>query len=125
MNRHASIHAAGVVIAPGELTAYVPLYKSPQGDITSQYDMKGLCLLFITSIFTVLSGITRTEALDNLPEYLIILIGNTKIPITFLISYLYLKEDISYHKILGAILIIIGVSYTDLHTLLIDNRIIN
>ena len=101
---------------------YCPMYKIKP---SFQYDMKGLCLLFITSIFTVLSGITRTEALDNLPEYLIILIGNTKIPITFLISYLYLKEDISYHKILGAILIIIGVSYTDLHTLLIDNRIIN
>ncbi|MFQ6673337.1 MAG: DNA polymerase III subunit alpha, partial [Fidelibacterota bacterium] len=42
MNRHASTHAAGVVIAPGELTNYVPLYKSPQGDVTSQYDMKGL-----------------------------------------------------------------------------------
>ena len=42
MNRHASTHAAGVVIAPGELTDYVPLYRSPQGDVTSQYDMKGL-----------------------------------------------------------------------------------
>ncbi len=42
MNRHASTHAAGVVIAPGELTDYIPLYKSPQGDITSQFDMKGL-----------------------------------------------------------------------------------
>ena len=42
MNRHASTHAAGVVIAPGELTDFVPLYKSPQGDVTSQYDMKGL-----------------------------------------------------------------------------------
>ena len=42
MNRHASIHAAGVVIAPGDLTDYVPLYRSSQGDITSQYDMKGL-----------------------------------------------------------------------------------
>jgi len=42
MNRHASIHAAGVVIAPGDLTDYVPLYKSSNGDITSQYDMKGL-----------------------------------------------------------------------------------
>ena len=31
MNRHASIHAAGVVIAPGELTDYVPLYRSSQG----------------------------------------------------------------------------------------------
>ena len=42
MNRHASIHAAGVVIAPGDLTDYVPLYKSTTDDITSQYDMKGL-----------------------------------------------------------------------------------
>ena len=42
MNRHASIHAAGVVIAPGDLTEYVPLYKSSSGDITTQYDMKGL-----------------------------------------------------------------------------------
>ena len=42
MNRHASTHAAGVVIAPGDLTDYVPLYKSTSGDITSQYDMKGL-----------------------------------------------------------------------------------
>ena len=36
MNRHASIHAAGVVIAPGELTDYVPLYKSTTDDVTSQ-----------------------------------------------------------------------------------------
>ena len=42
MNRHASTHAAGVVIADGDLTDYVPLYKSSSGDITSQYDMKGL-----------------------------------------------------------------------------------
>ncbi len=42
MNRHASTHAAGVVIAPGDLTDYIPLYKSPKGDVTSQYDMKGL-----------------------------------------------------------------------------------
>ncbi len=42
VNRHASTHAAGVVIAPGELTDFIPLYKSSKGDITSQYDMKGL-----------------------------------------------------------------------------------
>jgi len=42
MHRHASIHAAGVVIAPGDLTDYVPLYKSSTDDVTSQYDMKGL-----------------------------------------------------------------------------------
>ncbi|MBF88684.1 MAG: DNA polymerase III subunit alpha [Candidatus Marinimicrobia bacterium] len=42
MNRHPSTHAAGVVIAPGNLTDYIPLYKSKEGDITSQYDMKNL-----------------------------------------------------------------------------------
>lgn len=41
--RHASTHAAGVVIAPGELTNYVPLFKpSDSDDITTQFDMKSL-----------------------------------------------------------------------------------
>jgi DNA polymerase III subunit alpha len=40
MNRHASTHAAGVIIAPGVLTDYVPLFRSTRtNDITSQYDM--------------------------------------------------------------------------------------
>ncbi|SVC45863.1 uncharacterized protein METZ01_LOCUS298717, partial [marine metagenome] len=43
MHRHASIHAAGVVITPGPLTEYVPLYKSPStGDITTQVEMTAL-----------------------------------------------------------------------------------
>jgi len=37
--RHASTHAAGVVIAPGPLTDYVPLYKGSRGEITTQYSM--------------------------------------------------------------------------------------
>jgi DNA polymerase-3 subunit alpha len=40
--RHASIHAAGVVIAPRPLTEFVPLFKGATGDITTQYDMKGV-----------------------------------------------------------------------------------
>jgi len=40
--RHASTHAAGVLIAPGHLTDYVPVYRSPKGDFTTQYDMKSL-----------------------------------------------------------------------------------
>ncbi len=40
--RHASTHAAGVVITPDELTNYTPLFKSSQGDVTTQYDMKTL-----------------------------------------------------------------------------------
>lgn len=40
--RHASTHAAGVVITPDDLTNYTPLYKSNQDEVTSQYDMKCL-----------------------------------------------------------------------------------
>ena len=42
-HRHASTHAAGVVIAPGPLMDYVPLFKnSSTGDIATQVDMNGL-----------------------------------------------------------------------------------
>jgi DNA polymerase-3 subunit alpha len=38
--RHASTHAAGVVISPEPLTNYTPLYKSPVDDaLTTQFDM--------------------------------------------------------------------------------------
>jgi len=40
--RHASTHAAGVLIAPGSLTDFVPMYRSPKGDLTTQFDMKSL-----------------------------------------------------------------------------------
>ena len=40
--RHASTHAAGVVVAPGDLTDYVPLYLSNKKEITTQYDMKSV-----------------------------------------------------------------------------------
>ena len=63
MNRHASIHAAGVVIAPGELTDYVPLYKSTQGDITSQYDMKGLEDLGLLKLDFL--GLRNLTVIDN------------------------------------------------------------
>ena len=42
MTRHASIHAAGVVIAPKPLVEFVPLYKSQkdENEITTQWSMK-------------------------------------------------------------------------------------
>jgi DNA polymerase-3 subunit alpha len=40
--RHASTHAAGVVITPTKLTDYLPLFKSNKEEITTQYDMKSL-----------------------------------------------------------------------------------
>jgi DNA polymerase-3 subunit alpha len=39
--RHASTHAAGVVIAPRPLTELVPLFKGTTADVTTQFDMKG------------------------------------------------------------------------------------
>ena len=37
--RHASVHAAAVIIAPGDITDYVPLYKAPKdGRVTTQFD---------------------------------------------------------------------------------------
>lgn len=38
--RHAGIHAAGVVIADGELVKLAPLYKGADGENVVQYDMK-------------------------------------------------------------------------------------
>ena len=43
LHRHASTHAAGVVIAPGPLTDFVPLYQqSGTNDVATQADMNDL-----------------------------------------------------------------------------------
>jgi len=42
MARHASTHAAGVVISPVALTDIVPLYKSNKDEITTQFPMNDL-----------------------------------------------------------------------------------
>ncbi|MFA5027240.1 MAG: DNA polymerase III subunit alpha, partial [Candidatus Methylomirabilota bacterium] len=39
LTRHASTHAAGVVISSEPLTEHVPLYKGAKGEITTQYSM--------------------------------------------------------------------------------------
>ena len=40
MTRYASVHAAGVVIAPRAITEYAPLYKGVRDEITTQWSMK-------------------------------------------------------------------------------------
>jgi DNA polymerase-3 subunit alpha len=43
LNRHASTHAAGVVISPEPLTNYAPLYRNPADEsIVTQFEMKAL-----------------------------------------------------------------------------------
>jgi DNA polymerase-3 subunit alpha len=75
MARNAGVHAAGVVIAPGPITDYAPLYKSNRDEITTQWAMKEvervgllkmdfLGLSTLTLIRDALSEITRTEGFD-------------------------------------------------------------
>ena len=40
MTRHASVHAAGVVIAPKPITEFAPLHKGARDEITTQWSMK-------------------------------------------------------------------------------------
>jgi len=39
VRRHSSIHAAGVLIVPGDLVDHVPLYRTGKDEITTQWDM--------------------------------------------------------------------------------------
>ncbi len=75
MSRHASVHAAGVVIAPGPITDYAPLYKGARDEITTQWNMKEiervgllkmdfLGLSTLTLIDDALKEIKRTEGID-------------------------------------------------------------
>jgi DNA polymerase III subunit alpha len=38
--RHASTHAAGILITPTALTDHVPLFRTNKGEVTTQYEMK-------------------------------------------------------------------------------------
>ena len=75
MTRHASVHAAGVVIAPKPLTEFIPLYKSQKDEIVTQWAMKEvervgllkmdfLGLSTLTLIRDALDEIKRTEGID-------------------------------------------------------------
>ncbi|MGB0001655.1 MAG: DNA polymerase III subunit alpha [Candidatus Acidiferrales bacterium] len=95
--RHASTHAAGVVISPRPLTEIVPLYKSNKDEISTQYDMNALerigllkmDFLGLTTL-TVLSDAVKlikqnrgtdidldTLPLDDEPSYKIFARGDT------------------------------------------------
>ncbi len=63
MNRHSSTHAAGVVIAPGDLTDYVPLYQSTNGDVTTQYAMKSIDMIGLLKVDFL--GLRNLTVIDN------------------------------------------------------------
>ncbi len=75
VSRNAGVHAAGVVIAPGPVTDYAPLFKSNRDEITTQWAMKEvervgllkmdfLGLSTLTLIQDALAEIRRTERFD-------------------------------------------------------------
>lgn len=77
ISRHASVHAAGVVIAPRAITDFAPLYKDAKGQVVTQWAMKEiervgllkmdfLGLSTLTLIFDAVEEIARTtgERLD-------------------------------------------------------------
>src|SRR3989338_7905507 len=45
LNRHASIHAAGIVISDKPLTEYIPLYRTTDDQITTGYSMDGIAAI--------------------------------------------------------------------------------
>ena len=61
--RHASTHAAGVVISPQPLTEIVPLYKSNKDEITTQYDMNALERIGLLKMDFL--GLTTLTVLDD------------------------------------------------------------
>ncbi len=74
MTRHASVHAAGVVIAPKPITEFAPLYKGARDEITTQWGMKEierigllkmdfLGLSTLTLLDDALKSIARTTGL--------------------------------------------------------------
>jgi DNA polymerase III subunit alpha len=95
--RHASTHAAGVVISPHPITDSVPLYKGPKGEILTQFEMKSvqemglikfdlLGLNNLTIIQYALRTIERTHGqtidltripLDDAPTYELLARGDT------------------------------------------------
>ncbi|MBY0374743.1 MAG: DNA polymerase III subunit alpha, partial [Bryobacteraceae bacterium] len=69
--RNASVHAAGVVIAPEPLKGLVPLYKTNKDEIVTQYDMNGLEKLGLLKMdFLGLTTLTIIEdALDLIEKH--------------------------------------------------------
>src|SRR6202142_3332312 len=63
LTRHASTHAAGVVISPRPLTEIVPLYKSNKDEITTQYDMNALERIGLLKMDFL--GLTTLTVLDD------------------------------------------------------------
>lgn len=63
LSRNAATHAAGVVIAPGEVTDFAPLLRISDGSIRTQYNMKDLETIGLLKIDFL--GLRNLTAIDD------------------------------------------------------------
>lgn len=84
------------------------------------YDVRTIGLLVVLSIMGIFATLSRYDALQHIPAYISILIGNIKLPLTLLISFFWLKENVNIYKVIGAICIIFGISYSDIEPRVMD-----
>jgi DNA polymerase-3 subunit alpha len=77
MTRHASVHAAGVVIAPKQITEYAPLYRSQkdEGDITTQWAMKEIERIGLLKMDFL--GLSTLTLLDDAVKHIAETTGDT------------------------------------------------
>ena len=70
ITRHASVHAAGVVIAPKPVTEFAPIYRSQKNEITTQWAMKEVERIGLLKMdFLGLSTLTLlTDAVAHIEE---------------------------------------------------------
>ena len=70
ITRHASVHAAGVVITPRPVTEFAPIYKSQKDEITTQWAMKQVERMGLLKMdFLGLSTLTLLhDAVDHIRE---------------------------------------------------------
>lgn len=65
--RHTGIHAAGIVIAPGPLDDYVPVYRDKNGELATQFEMKTLEQLGLVKMdFLGLKTLTELDLMKKL-----------------------------------------------------------
>jgi DNA polymerase-3 subunit alpha len=77
MTRHASVHAAGVVIAPRPLTEFVPLYRSQKddGEITTQWAMREIDRVGLLKMDFL--GLSTLTLLDDAVKHIAETMGET------------------------------------------------
>ncbi|MCC6758849.1 MAG: DNA polymerase III subunit alpha, partial [Candidatus Omnitrophica bacterium] len=68
LNRHASIHAAGVVISDKPLNEYVPLFRSTDGQTTTGYSMDGIAKIGLLKMDFL--GLRNLTVLDKAVKWI-------------------------------------------------------